>query len=278
MTEKRSSSSSDSGAWSESPLPAAAAAAVKKDDKDVQYEYFQCEKPRNADEKDEYSKCDIIAIGAPNVGKTSILVRFKRRTFDKKRVSTIGVDYFETHLLTNHPKYDRKSSVIMFDSAGQERYATMSASYMRRAHGAIIVFDSTTPGSLKDARQWLARLREVNEDAVCVLVANKCDLYASGVDGAGKPISKWMNDSDMQAEAVKMGCQAGFFKCSALDGGGIDHAVIKLVDLTLNKLEREEAAVMHEDSRRTERGHTVKLVNRSQINASKTTNVKCCSK
>jgi Ras-related protein Rab-2A len=70
----------------------------------------------------------------------------------------------------------------LWDTAGQETYASVTRSYFRGASGALLVFSLTRRSSFLSVTKWLNDLRQIADpDIVVVLVGNKSDL--SGQDG-----------------------------------------------------------------------------------------------
>jgi len=66
--------------------------------------------------------------------------------------------------------------VVIWDTAGQETFRSMTRSYYRGAHGAIVVFDITNANTFAQVGHWLDDLRDQSENAQVVLVGNKTDL------------------------------------------------------------------------------------------------------
>ncbi|KAK4382799.1 Ras-related protein RABD2a [Sesamum angolense] len=63
------------------------------------------------------------------------------------------------------------------DTAGQERFRTITSSYYRGAHGIIIVYDITDQESFNNVKQWLSEIdRYASESVNKLLVGNKSDL------------------------------------------------------------------------------------------------------
>jgi Ras-related protein Rab-1A len=52
--------------------------------------------------------------------------------------------------------------VLAQDTAGQERFRTITSSYYRGAHAVLVVFDVTVEESFQNVRKWLAELDAVN--------------------------------------------------------------------------------------------------------------------
>jgi Ras-related protein Rab-18 len=64
------------------------------------------------------------------------------------------------------------------DTAGQERFRTLTPTYYRNAQGAIIVYDVSRRQTFERVEQWLQELDAyVNRtDVVKMIVGNKTDL------------------------------------------------------------------------------------------------------
>ena len=86
----------------------------------------------------------ILLIGNSNVGKSSIVLRFTDDTFynDDEISATIGVDFKVKMYESNSKKYKLTIwvgiSLSFQDTAGQERFRTLTSSYYRNAHGVIL--------------------------------------------------------------------------------------------------------------------------------------------
>lgn len=120
----------------------------------------------------------IILIGDNGVGKSSFIRRFCESTFVGEMETTIGVDFY----LSEIDVKGKKIKVKIWDTAGSEKYMSISAVYYRKADGVIFVFDVTKPKSFTDIETIWMQAVEAPEhgcpEAVKVLVGNKCDLPA----------------------------------------------------------------------------------------------------
>lgn len=66
---------------------------------------------------------------------------------------------------------------MQWDTAGQDRFKTITSSYYRGADGIIIVYDITDKTSFDNVKTWLAEIQKyVDEKTVKFIVGNKNDL------------------------------------------------------------------------------------------------------
>jgi len=119
----------------------------------------------------------IIIVGNTGVGKSSLLLRYTRDTFMKYHETTIGVD-FATRLIDvpfNNEIVPIK--LQLWDTAGQEKFRTITKSYYRNCCAAIIVFDLTNRSSFESIDYWVDSVIEgAGENTSIILIGNKSDL------------------------------------------------------------------------------------------------------
>ncbi|KIH67484.1 Ras family protein [Ancylostoma duodenale] len=73
------------------------------------------------------------------------------------------------------------------DTAGQERYRTITTAYYRGAMGFILMYDITNEESFNSVQDWCTQIKTYSwENAQVVLVGNKCDMDGERVDTAGQ--------------------------------------------------------------------------------------------
>lgn len=69
--------------------------------------------------------------------------------------------------------------VQLWDTAGTERYRTMTPIYYRNVDGVLLIFDITDRASFRSIQYWVDELSEKGEDsAELILVGNKNDRKA----------------------------------------------------------------------------------------------------
>ena len=114
----------------------------------------------------------IILLGETNAGKTTLLCKF---IFNKEKfnyISSITVDN-ETKLFDcNNKKY----SITLYDTAGQERFKSITKAYYHMADGFLILFDITDKLSLNAVKDWIEDIKSYNGSNIFLILANKDDL------------------------------------------------------------------------------------------------------
>ena len=118
-------------------------------------------------------KVKCLILGEANVGKTSLLMRFIDNVF-KPLTPTLGVDYKQKELII-----DKKSVIVqIWDTAGQEKFRTLTKVYFQKIDSVFFVYDITNIESFKNMEFWIKCLKE-NVDyskVVTMLIGNKIDL------------------------------------------------------------------------------------------------------
>lgn len=121
----------------------------------------------------------ILIIGESDVGKSSLLLRFTDDVFDPGLAATIGVDFKVKTVSVD----GNKAKLAIWDTAGSERFRTLTPSYYRGAQGAILVYDVSNRQSFQKLDQWLYELDtySTRSNIVKMLVGNKIDKEGRAV-------------------------------------------------------------------------------------------------
>lgn len=167
----------------------------------------------------------VLIIGPSGAGKSALLMRYCEDTFDpESSTATIGID-FKTKRLSVRGKAYRLN---VFDTAGQERFRTLSTSYYRGAHGVIIVYDISSRSSFAAMDKWIEEARNnANPDAVLYIVGCKLDKDASG----GRVVSREQGQAYADAQG------AGFCEVSSKTRENVRRPFIEVVDRIAQKPE-----------------------------------------
>lgn len=115
----------------------------------------------------------ILLIGDSSVGKTSILLRYIDNTYSGEFQATIGVDFKVSTVKIN----SKVIKLQLWDTAGQDRFKNIVASYYRGAQGIFIVYDVTNRISFTNVTKWYQEtINYLPETTVRFLIGNKCDM------------------------------------------------------------------------------------------------------
>jgi Ras-related protein Rab-1A len=123
---------------------------------------------------DEYDHLfKVLLIGDSSVGKTSVLLRYVDDKFNAEFQTTIGVDFKVSTMSVNN----KQIKLQLWDTAGQDRFKNIVASYYRGAHGIILVYDITNQASFQNVQRWFDEAQNYLQKSVPkILIGNKADL------------------------------------------------------------------------------------------------------
>ena len=115
----------------------------------------------------------ILLIGDSSVGKTSILNSFTNGSFDLDIKNTIGVGVKTKHLKVK----EKLTRLLIFDTAGQERFRTLTSGFYRGGHGILMVYDMTSRESFNNLKYWMKEIIQYStNDPIIMVISNKSDL------------------------------------------------------------------------------------------------------
>ena len=121
----------------------------------------------------EIPKYKLIFLGDQSVGKSCILNRFMNDTFTEEYQATIGLDFQSKNVQID----GQDIHLLLYDTAGQEKFRSLIPMYTRDANIILLVYDISSQDSFDHLPNWLNDLSNVNMDeAIFALVGNKNDL------------------------------------------------------------------------------------------------------
>ena len=133
----------------------------------------------------EKRKC--IVIGDYNVGKTSILRAYRDKPVANV-MSTLGVDFFTKTVAVN----DHEIYLTLWDTAGAERFHSLTHSYMDGSDIVIVVYDLSKKNA--NLTYWLRRAEEAQPSVIGVLSC-KNDLTTTFSENMRDVLHPWTRQS-----------------------------------------------------------------------------------
>ena len=172
----------------------------------------------------------ILTRGDTEVGKTSIVLRFSDDKFDDNQFATIGIDFKTKYMKMG----DSSVKVLIWDTAGQEKFQNIAKQYYKGANGVLLIYDVGNRKSFDRVEFWLKELKENNriDELFICLVGNKIDLEDKRVI------------STEEGEKYAKNNNINFMEVSAKSGEGITDLFSKAIKGSMDKVfstnEKEE--------------------------------------
>jgi small GTP-binding protein len=158
----------------------------------------------------------IALLGAPGVGKTSLVRRFVESIFDEKYLTTIGVKVDKKLVRAG----DQDVMLMIWDVAGSEESFGVPSSYVRGSAGYLLVIDGTRPETVESALEIVEQVERDLGPIPFVPVLNKADLAGA-----------WRLEDAQLSPLLRPGQPP--IRSSALSGEGVESAFLRLAAATL---------------------------------------------
>ena len=119
----------------------------------------------------------LVFIGDPGVGKTCIISRFLKGTFDADQITTVGASYASKTIKISET--NESLTLDIWDTAGQEKYRSLTRIFFQGAKLAILVYAINRKDSFENLKNvWLKELKDhADKNVVLGVAGNKSDLY-----------------------------------------------------------------------------------------------------
>jgi Ras-related protein Rab-23 len=161
----------------------------------------------------------ISIIGDGGVGKTSLIKKFTKGTFEKDYIKTIGAQF---------SRYDKEidgdvTNLVFWDIAGQDDFNFLHPLFYKESRASIIVCsleaNDLGKNSFLHIKNWYNELKKYCGDIPVVLFANKVDLIDQNN----------VNLLEIQ-EIVKKYNFLGYYISSAKTGQGVIEAFNAIIE------------------------------------------------
>jgi len=111
-------------------------------------------------------------LGSFAVGKTSLVRQFVSSMFDDRYLTTVGVKIDKKEIDVDGTKV----TLMLWDMHGEDEFQKLRVSYLRGAHGYLLVADGTRQQTLHKAAFLQDLAQRTLGDAPFLLLLNKADL------------------------------------------------------------------------------------------------------
>ena len=192
---------------------------------------------KNVKEPQQEKTVSILTLGETQVGKTSLILRFIDRVFYYDTKTTIGVDFKVKRINLQN----KNVLVKIWDSAGQERFKTVTRQYYKNAEGVMLIYDVTSQKSFSMIEEWFKSIIEnKREGAQVILIGNKKDMVNRVI-------------SAEQGESLAKKFEIKYYETSALSGENVDQVFEELAEnilkIKLNTEEEESISLSYNSER-----------------------------
>lgn len=204
----------------------------------------------------------IIFLGSSGTGKTSLCRALVGKPVHQDEAVTIGVDFFETKLRTEHSEFSEGLQLQCWDTAGQEKYRSLVSLYYQNLTIVCLVFDLSRPSTLDELQPWLEQLSffyphiskpdKPMYTVQVILIGNKKDL------------PRQVDSRDAQAFALKHGMH--YLESSSFEDVSVNSIFDRIIELAHR---RAKAAII--------RPRTLPLASQFHIYNKPVRPIRCCT-
>jgi len=174
----------------------------------------------------------VTLLGGIAPGKTSIVRRLVHNSFSNCVEPTIGASFVSHTINVGFPV-----KLAIWDTAGVERFKSLTPMYYQGASAVIVVYDITDEYSFTTAKSWIEICSDLVPVPVIALVGNKVDLEYE------RKITPEMVDDLRKNKNISL-----FFECSAKTGQNVSTIFEEVTNLIVQQeLSKQEKHVKEEE-------------------------------
>lgn len=170
----------------------------------------------------EITALKIGLLGDSAVGKTAICQTFLGIEFKDDSISTIGTEKMEKKVTLSNQK---EIKLILWDTAGEERFRAAALKAIRTVQGIALVFDVTSKKSFENINMWLDEIKDNFREPSLVLLGNKIDMDQDKWEVTQEEIDNLIKQKNLT-----------YYATSAKTKHGINESFTYLANITYEKV------------------------------------------
>ena len=202
----------------------------------------------------------IIIIGDASVGKTALLSKYLKGVFPNSPLPTVATEFATKIIQIKEGGYIKAQ---IWDTAGQEKYKSITYHHYKKSVGGLIVYDITKRSSYDNVKNWYNDLMTLGEKGcIIALVGNKLDLIEKNKNKREVP--------QIEAQSYAEDNHMLFFETSAYNGNNINDIFEELLQTIYT--ERRKIPELKERDSLLENQNIINLRNQRDINANANSN------
>ena len=164
----------------------------------------------------------LLLVGDTNVGKTNFIYQFIEKKFSQLHMATTGMDLKYSTIEIK----GKKIRIQIWDTAGQEKYKSITRNLFLKVQGILAVYDITNEISFQNLKTWIKTIKdECGAHTPIIIVGNKNDLDNQRTVDQNEAISYAKNE------------KIEYIECSSKTGDNIEKAISIISEMVLESSE-----------------------------------------
>ena len=171
-------------------------------------------------QKDTAQRIKFLVLGESTIGKSCLIERYINNTFKENYIATIGMDIRQKRLDINNIDV----FLTINDTAGQERFRSLTKMVYKNTDGILVGFDLTKPKTLEQVEFWINQIesnKTKDSSISLVLFGNKCDMKEE------------IQVKEEDIEKIKEKYNLRYYETSAKDGTNVQNIFEYLAKIVL---------------------------------------------
>ena len=205
----------------------------------------------------------IIIIGDASVGKTALLSKYLKGVFPTSPLPTVATEFATKIIQIKEGGYIKAQ---IWDTAGQEKYKSITYHHYKKSVGGLIMYDITKRSSFDNVKNWYKDIITLGEKGcIIALVGNKLDLIERNErkrEVSTKEAQTYADDNHML-----------FFETSAYNGNNINDIFEELLQTIYT--ERRKIPELKERDSLLENQNVINLKNQIEKNTNPKDECEC---